>query len=96
MYLCAEFIGDDLIGIEKENPIGSQRVVIKKPVALLWKLTIPYELHDFGAMCFGYSWRSIIAPRVDDVHLLESLKPFKAARKVAGFVFDRDYDSDWN
>src|SRR6267378_5488286 len=86
--LVREFGRQNLIGIEKQNPVVSEGQSIHCPLALLRPASRIMELDDLGAMRLSNGHGIIRTLRIDDIDFPDGLQRFQATPKVMRLIAD--------
>lgn len=90
--LAAESVGDDLVGVENERPVGLEGQVGERPV-LLFGVALPIVLDDVGAVLAGDVLGAIGRAAIDYEDLASpALDRLEAVRQVESLVVGDDQD----
>ena len=87
---------DALVRVDDEHPLVPPRDVLKRPVFLAGKFSIPAELHNPRAHFFRYDHRSIGTRGVDHHNFVRKGKSAQAIADIGDLVFHGNENRDRN
>src|SRR6202521_4195499 len=86
--LVREFGCQNLIGVEKQNPVVSQGQRVHCPLALLRPASRIMELDNLGAMRLSNDGGVVRTLRIDDIDFADGLQRLQATPKVMRLIAD--------
>src|SRR5262249_39862705 len=86
----------DLVGIEDEDPVISERKIFQSPILLFWPGAVEMKLFHLCAALLSDLRGVVSALGIDHKNFIRPLNRTKATRQIRRFVFDRNNDRNRN